>query len=323
MKTLFLPFLFLLMGISCMTPKSDLPIYSREVATVEDFVIKEDVLRFRLRLEADNYPDDFIKLSQKQKVSENLELKKLLDQVLGKMIADYTIVAYGKKHGVEISSEELLQAVEEKKNKFNPKTFENILYERNIPYVRWKQMAEDDIRVQYVLDKMLLKDIKVTESEVNGYYYQHKSEFEVPERARVRHIVTDSYEKAQEVYERLLKGENFAKLAINLSQSPDRAKGGDLGYFSKGVYPKEFDEYCFNLKRGELSPIVKTEYGFHIFKLMDKKSAGLKTVLEVAPQIYQKLFEEKLKAKYDPWFESIKKEVMVTIKKELLEDFVL
>ena len=140
---------------------------------------------------------------------------------------------------------------------------------------------------------------------------------------RVRQIVTDSLDKAKDIYERLLKGDNFAKLAINHSLSPDRARGGDLGYFEQGTYPKVFDEYCFKLKKGELSSIVKSDYGYHIFKLLDKKPAGRKTLAEVTSSIYQRLYEQKLKAKYDIWLQGIAKDIEVVVEDELLKEFIL
>lgn len=308
---------------ACMTPGFNLPFYSREVARIDDMAIKEDVLRFRLRLEADRVSEKNFNEGTSQKVSDHQELKELLNRVLDKMVTDNTIVAYGKKQGVEISSEELEKQLNERKSRMNPKTFENILNEKNIPYSRWKQITEDELRVQYVLDKMLSKDLVVTESEIKNHYQKNIADYQVPERVRVRQIVTDSKEKSQEIYTRLLAGENFAKIAVNHSQSPDRARGGDLGYFAKGTYPKVFDDNCFKLKKGELSPVVKSEYGYHIFKLLDRKPAGEKTLLEVAGQIHQIIFEEKLKTKYDVWFETVKKEIKVMIDQEILDSFVL
>lgn len=319
-------FLVLLCGFflqACMTPGFNLPFYSREVARIDDMVIKEDVLRFRLRLESDHSSGKDFDEEASQKVSDHEELKEILNRVLDKMVTDSMIVAYGKKHGVEISDDELEKQLNERKNRMNPKTFENILNEKNIPYSRWKQITEDELRVQYVLDKMLSKDLVVTESEIKNYYRENSADYQVPERVRVRQIVTDSKDKSQEIYARLLAGENFAKIAVNHSQSPDRARGGDLGYFAKGSYPQVFDDNCFKLKKGEVSPVVKSEYGYHIFKLLDRKPAGEKTILEVAGQIHQILFEEKLKAKYDSWFETVKKEIKVVIDQEILDSFVL
>jgi parvulin-like peptidyl-prolyl isomerase len=184
-------------------------------------------------------------------------------------------------------------------------------------------LQENEIRASSVREKYLLKNLRISLTEIKSYYATHESEFAVKERVRVRHIVTDSEEKAKDMRARLLKGENFAKLAMDHSISPERARGGDLGYFSRGNLPKIFDDTCFNLKKGEISPVVKSEYGYHIFKLIDKKPAGKKEWEEVAAQIQQKLFEEKLKKTYDPWLSTVLKEAKITVYQDVLDKFVL
>ncbi|HLD46140.1 MAG TPA: peptidylprolyl isomerase, partial [bacterium] len=211
----------------------------------------------------------------------------------------------------------------ERKKRVDTKTLDTLLLEHNIPYSRWKQIVENEIKVQYVLDQEFAKDLVISASEIRSYYTQNEGSFVVPEKVRVRHIVTDTLEKAHEVHERLLKGENFAKMAVNHSQSPDRTKGGDLGYFSRGNFPKEFDDTCFGLQKGEISPIVKSDYGYHIFKLLDRQPPGRTSLLEASSVIYQKLFEEKLNKKYGEWITHARTEVTINTNTETLKGFFL
>ena len=137
---------------------------------------------------------------------------------------------------------------------------------------------------------------------------------------RVRQIVTDTLEKAVALHKRALAGETFARLAVINSISPDREHGGDLGFFAKGSYPKEFDDTCFKLKKGEVSDVIKSPYGYHIFKLLDTKPAGVKTLSEVSDEIKGNLLKEKRQKAYDEWFEKIKKESDIEIDEDALED---
>lgn len=303
---------------ACVAPRQELPVYSRDVAQVGDFVVKEDFLRFRLKLEMTKYPVDYF-----QTPEGTAELKVLLKQLLDQEITTNSILAYGKKKSISLGPAEIEKGIEEKKKQWNPKTFESFLTDHNIPYSYWRQIVENEVKVQLIMDAELNTDLKISLGEMRAYYDQHDAEFSSPERVRVRHIVTDSLEKANDIYKRLLDGENFAKLAINHSLSPDRSQGGDLGYFARGSHPVEFDEACFKLNKGELSPIVKSDYGFHFFKLLDRKPAGKKSFNEVLAVIEQKLFEEKLKKKYDAWITKIKSEVSVTLHQDVLESFIL
>ena len=293
--------------------------FSRLVAQVGDVKIKEDELRFRMRLEMEKYPDRYFLEGQKGSTHE----KKILQQILDQLIEDALILAYASRQGLHVPAEVIDEHLNKVQGRWNPKAFENFLIDRKISYSRWQELMMHDAKVNYILNSVLDDQIQVTLEDVKKYYYRHNREFYSPERVRVRQIVTDSLEKAQELHNRLLKGENFAKLAINHSQSPDRLRGGDLGYFSKGTFPKVFDEICFDLKKGQVSQIVKSDYGYHIFKLLSKKPKGVQPLKEVAAKIQQKLFEESLAKAYKKWMTQIKPLFEVKMNQEVVEDFVL
>lgn len=298
-----------------------LPVYSQEIARVGPFIVKEDWLRFRYRLELDKFPEEFIEKYKKEPFNETNPLKIVFDRVLNKVIEDHLILAYGENKGIAIPEEELQNRFERKMQDMSQKELESLLNEKSIPFRRWKDLVQNDIKIQFILAEVLSKDLEVKFSEMRNYYEGHKNEFEVTEQVRVRQIVTDTKEKAEEIHKRLRSGENFAKLAVNHSQSPDRAKGGDLGYFSKGIFPAEFDEVCFNLEKGEISSVIKSNYGFHIFKLIDKKPPGIKKLSQVMGPIHGQLFEEKLQKKYIEWIGEVRKEIPVLLDEKNLENF--
>lgn len=311
------------MASACVFPQGELPLYSQNVAQVDDKVIKEDALRLKLKLEIEKNPGFELKKIKGQPITANPELKEIAETTLNRLIEEYAIVSFGEKQGITLSNEDVEKKFAEEKQKKGNKALEDLLTKYDISPTRWKTIKENEIRASYVREKLLLKTLRVSLPEIKSYYATHASDFNVKERVRVRHIVTDSEEKARDIRARILKGENFAKLAIDHSISPERARGGDLGYFSRGSFPKAFDDACFSLKKGEISPVVKSDYGYHIFKLIDKKPAGKKELEEVAAQIQQKLFEEKLKKTYDPWLGTVLKEAKVTVYQDILDKFVL
>lgn len=317
--------LSLLIGLyaaSCRAPQGEIPEYSRDIATVGNYRVKEDLLRFRFRLALNNFPKKYVEQHRKEPLDANNPLKPVLDDVFNKILEDDAILAYGDKHKIVIPEEELKKRFETKQNAMSRKELESVLAGGDVPYARWKKLAEDQIRVQYVLEKSLGDKLKVSAAEVQNYYSRNRNEFKVAETVRVRHIVTDTKEKAEALFKRIQAGENFAQLAVNHSISPDRARGGDLGYYGKATMPVAFDE-AFKLKKGQVSPIIKSEYGFHIFKLIDRKPPGIKTLNEVAPSIGEKIFEQKLKSHYGPWIGKVKKEIPASLDEEALKNFVL
>jgi len=139
-------------------------------------------------------------------------------------------------------------------------------------------------------------------NEVESYYQKNLSQYSEPEQIRARHILIRSLPgkeaeakvRAEQIHERLKK-ENFEKVAKETSEDPaTKSKGGDLGYFSKGRMVPEFEKVAFELSPDIISQPIKTQYGFHIIKVLDKKKATSKELKEVELNIAKKLvFENK------------------------------
>jgi parvulin-like peptidyl-prolyl isomerase len=91
----------------------------------------------------------------------------------------------------------------------------------------------------------------------------------VPDQVHCAHILVKTEQEAKAIQERLSKGEKFANIAKQVSLCPSGKRGGDLGTFGRGKMVKEFETAAFNLNKGEVSPIVKTKFGYHIIKRLE------------------------------------------------------
>ena len=173
---------------------------------------------------------------------------------------------------------------------------------------------------------------KVSDKEIKDYYEKHKSEFMQPEQVRARHILikvpagadktklAEAKKKALDIRAKLIKGESFAKLAQKYSDDPgSKARGGDLGYFSKGRMVPEFEKAAFALKKGEISKPVKTTFGYHIIKVEDKKPARQRPFKEVKQEIRQKLLRQKQMKLRDELVSKLEKRYPVKVNEALLE----
>jgi len=131
---------------------------------------------------------------------------------------------------------------------------------------------------------------KVTGDEMKRYYEKNPKEFEMPPSVKARHMLIrpdnkaadkekakqDAKKKAEEILKKLKSGGNFNELARKYSDDPGSAKqGGELGWFRKGVMIKPFEEAAFALKKGETSPVVETDFGYHIIQVQDKMDAAV------------------------------------------------
>lgn len=275
------------------------------LATINGAPLKEDNLRYRLYLHRSKFDG--------QDSLDPEKFKNLKESVFAQMVENRIILDWGKKAGITLAPKELAEGIIQLKEGYTEQEFELMLGKKKVPYAKWSEIAEETLTVQKIVQTVIQKSISVSDAEMAAYYHKNSGEFRVAESVRVRHIVTDTVEKAKELHERAARGENFAKLAIMHSLSPDKAKGGDLGYFSRGTHPEEFDKTCFTLGEGEISPVVQTPYGFHIFKLIHKEPAHTKSFAEVQNHIKAALYKEKMNTKYKEWFAGIKKAANISI----------
>lgn len=130
--------------------------------------------------------------------------------------------------------------------------------------------TEDDfkraLKLNMLQEKAATADIKVTDKELKDAYNNTKPEIQA------RHILVADEKTAKEVIAKLNKGEDFAKLAKQYSKDTGSAqKGGDLGWFGAGKMVPEFENAAYKLKKNEISAPIKSQYGYHIIQLLDKK----------------------------------------------------
>lgn len=153
--------------------------------------------------------------------------------------------------------------------------------------------------------KMLVLDrdaarakVTVPEADVQRYYSQNLAQYTTPEQVRASHILLSTQGKteadvekvAQDVLQRAKAGEDFAALARQYSDDPgSKENGGDLDYFSRGRMVPEFEQAAFNTPPGQITDLVKSQFGFHIIKVVDKRTGATTAIDAVRPQIQDTL----------------------------------
>ncbi len=175
-------------------------------------------------------------------------------------------------------------------------------------------MTEQVMASEYI--KHIQAEIKINDDEIKAYYEGNKKEFQQPEQIKARHILVKTEDEAKAVRKELETNKDFAALAKDKSTGPSKTKGGDLGWFGRGQMVPEFEQVAFSLKKGEISDVVKTKFGYHIIKVDDKKKASEKSYEMVKKQIEDKLKQQKSKAVVD----ESKDKLMKKLKVEVFED---
>lgn len=170
-----------------------------------------------------------------------------------------------------------------------------------------------EVLTQYTVSKVL-SQAQVTEEEAQKFYKDNMSRFLQQEAVSARHILVSELDKAQEIVKEIKSGISFAEAAAKYSSCPSKERGGDLGFFTKGRMVPEFEEAAFGLEVGEVSEPVKTQFGYHIIQVQDRKPASLKSFDEAKNEIAEQLGNQKRNQYYGAFVDSLKKQYSVEYK---------
>jgi peptidyl-prolyl cis-trans isomerase C len=215
-------------------------------------------------------------------------------------------LAEADRLGVNVTPEEVEAALREHRRDYPVDAFEQMLKAQGVTLEDWRRDLEEGLLMEKVVRQAVYTTVVVTESEVEDYYREHRDEFDRPAQVRARQIVVASKEEGQRALGRLRQGEPFVEVARQSSLSPDAEEGGDLGFFSRGEMPPEFDAIVFTLPVGRLSNLVQSEYGFHLFLVEERREALRLPLSAVRDDIRDKLLAEKEERAYQQWLQNLR-----------------
>ncbi len=170
-----------------------------------------------------------------------------------------------------------------------------------------KDMKKEDFKkeiVQYLSIRKLMEPlVEVTDEEIQAYFEENKDLYHQEEQVEARHILVEDEALANDLLKQLKDGADFAELAKEHSTDGTAPMGGDLGFFPRGKMVPEFDEKVFSMNVGDVSDLVKTNYGYHIIEVLDKKEDKEASLEDVKEEIKDKLFENGMQTEYVQWLE--------------------
>ena len=281
-----------------------------DIITLTDFKIAESRLRFML--------------SQRYKGNElEREFKKVRANLLDQLINEILLLQEAKKKNLDVK-EEVKLFIENFKKENNIDSDEELRREmarEGINFDAWKKEIEKQFLQQKVIMIEVDYKISLTDTELVNYYKQHKEEFTQPAEIRLKGIYLSNDNRdekelekiSQEILKKLNGGVGFSTLASQYSEGPEREKGGELGFFKKGELNKQFEEIVFKLNPGEITPWLKTNRGWYLFKIMEKKEAKTLPFEEVKEKIREKIFMQKKQQKIKEYLKELRENSYIKI----------
>ena len=221
--------------------------------------------------------------------------EKALDQAVGaKLLLDRASELDVPVTGADIDAE-VAKVVTQVGGEEN---FKKALEAQGITEIAFRKELEKGAKVNKLVEQACAGVPDPTEDEVAKFYEAHKAEFVVPPQVLCQHILVKgsddkALDKIKEIRERIVSGgADFAEEAKKNSDCPSGQEGGSLGWFGRGMMVPEFDKVAFEMKKGEVSGVVSTQFGYHIIYKADEKGGGEQTLVDVHDQIKDLLRHE-------------------------------
>jgi peptidyl-prolyl cis-trans isomerase C len=242
-------------------------------------------------------------------------------RVLDNLVSRELLLQEAKTSGITVTDAEINQQITELKGRFpSPEKFQEALKKENLTEAEFARQARDAFAVQKLVETKVVNDVKVSDQEIKDFYDKNQDKMKRPERVHVRHILikvdkgaaADVKQKAKAKAEDLLAkakaGADFAKLATESSDDPgSKPRGGDLSWVARGQTVPPFETAAFALKKpNEISPVVETEYGYHVIQLLEHQDAGAAPFAEVKDRIAEFLKQQQQQAKVQDHLKALK-----------------
>lgn len=270
--------------------------------------------------EVDKKVDEYMKSQDFSKLPKGMEKQlkeQIKKQVIETLIRDQLLIIGAEKEGIKISDKEINDTFTKYKKYFNTeKEFDEQLKAQGQTVESFKENIKRQLILEKLKGKLVKKDVKFKDAELKKYYEENKQTFMDQEQVKGRHILVKKEDEAKSILADLQKGGDFAALAKKHSTDGSKDAGGDLGWFQQGQMVPEFNDVAFKLKVNEFSQPVKTQFGFHIIQIIEKKEPKLKTYDESKQLIVQILKSQKEQEAIQGWLEKVRKDAGVKIKED-------
>ncbi len=248
--------------------------------------------------------------------------KQILDQLIGQQLLEEK----SKSVKVDKLDAKVQEQWDKLKQRFpDEKTMVEQLKTMNLTEAKVKEQIAEGIRTEALVEQEVRGKIQVGPNEAKEFYDANPKYFDQPAQVQASHVLvlvpkgsddkvkTEKKAIIDKARERVTKGEDFAKVASELSECPSKSKGGDLGSFGAGKMVKPFEDAAFALKTGEVSAVVTTEFGYHIIKQTGSKPAGKIPLETEKAKIEDHLKQQKTKQGMLAYIETLKKDAKVEV----------
>jgi peptidyl-prolyl cis-trans isomerase C len=230
---------------------------------------------------------------------------RLEEQACEQFVDETLLKAEAERQEILVSTQEVNTVIERLSGQLpEGMTIEQALSSRGLTLEQLRSDIENNERLRKLYERTTASAETATDEQVAAYYNSHTNRFLTEAKATARHILvrceqnedaaahSNALAKAESLRTQLLAGTNFADLASSSSDCPSSKQGGSLGSFGRGRMVPAFEQAAFNQPVGEVGPVVKTRFGYHIIEVTDRSDAGMQSLEDVSESIRDQLGSE-------------------------------
>jgi len=229
---------------------------------------------------------------------------------LQQMVQETLIEQYAKNNNINVTDAEIDARENQIKANFPSGSWDEMLKARGLT----ESDVRSALREQIVLDKALKSQVKISPAEVKQNFQQSHAQYDKPDQVSARHILVPNLALAQTIEGDLKSGQNFADLAKKYStDTATKDKGGELGTFRRGQMVPAFDKYAFSAPIGQISPPVKSPFGYHIIQVESRTPGQKATLASATPQIEDTLRQQHEAPLIQPFLQSLQQKATIVV----------
>ena len=197
--------------------------------------------------------------------------------------------------------------------------FDDLLAQERLSQGELKARLKDQLTIERLFHEEVFPRVQVADGEVERYYADHAAAFQEPERVRVLQVVVASRDEAAQVRDQLRRDPSkFGEVARRASIAPEGKNGGDLGWIGRGAgFPEVFDA-CFTLPLNWVSDVTPSPYGFHVFKVVERKAASRRALDQARGEIAERLLRDKRSRAQEEYLAALRSRASIQVDKAAL-----
>ena len=227
-------------------------------------------------------------------------LDNLKKDLLEQLIQTKIFLQEAKRENIILSKDDMDDLIKKNKTDYSDEEFNDMLNSKKLTFERWSQRLNENYTIQKLEEKATNQIEDPAPQEIKEYYDAHIEDYKLKTGVKIRQILLPTKKEASAARQALLKGEDFAKLASEKSTSPDKDLGGDVGVLTADQMPEGF-EVTLSLPVGAISPVIKTSYGYHIFKVEGRQKERVIPLSEESAKIKTLLLQDKRDKQFAKW----------------------